>query len=103
MFFIVLLLTFPFRANQCYKFPEAAEPFPELIDFFEIISADLETDVFVEFVFADSSLYEAYFTTLLRFAKVHTGTIALHLNMNDFPLRAFSDHVLLTDSFETLG
>lgn len=102
IFIALLLLSFRFIPNQCYKFPQIPETFPELISFLELISFDIYTDVFVEFVLEDQSLYTAYFEIQLGLIKQLPGIVAFHFNLDDIPLQALSEHVLYTDSLETL-
>lgn len=103
MLFIALLLSsFRFIPNQCYKFPEIRKPFPELIEFFELIAFDINTDVFGEFAFEDPSLYSAYCESMIGFVKQHSGIVSLHFNLNDIPLKALGEHVLHTDSLEVM-
>lgn len=104
MFFIVFLLLsiLRFPPTKSYKFPGIGKPFPELVEFLEILYFDIEADVFVDFAFENQSLYAAYSETQLLFAKQHKGVIALRFNMNMVSLRAFSEHVFHTDSLESL-
>lgn len=103
MLFVVLLVaSFRFIPNQCYKFPKIGKPFPELVEFLELLSFDIATDVFLEFSFVDPSLYAAYSKTQLSFAKQHSGIIALRFNMDVLPLRAYSEHIFHTDSLDAL-
>lgn len=102
LFTTLLVLSLRFIPNQCYRFPRIGKPFPELIEFLELLSFDLETDVFVEFSFDDPSLYTAYSETQLSFAKQHSGIVALRFNMDVLPLRAYSEHVFHTDSLDAL-
>lgn len=104
MFFIALLLlsSFSFIPNQCYQFSPIGEPFQELAEFLELLSFNFETDVFVEFAFEDSSLYESYSETVLNFVQQHNGITALRFELDVLPLRAYRELILHTDSLEVL-
>lgn len=96
MFFIALLLLSSFRFIPCYKFPEIGKPFPELVKFLELFAFDF--DVYVEFAFDDTSLFESYSETLLRFVKQNLGLIAPHFDKDVLPLQSHSEYIFLIDS-----
>lgn len=105
MTFIVLLLlltSFRWIPNQCYKHPKIGKPFPELAEFLKLLAFHFEKDVFVEFAFDDTSLYASYSETLLYFVQQHSEIIALHFNVDDRPLEVFSELIIHTDSLDVL-